>query len=158
MPRVGRLSSPAPSLRQHLRSWLPGGRGFLAVHVPGNLVLSAGRLTPLGRTGERGPLVVSGRLPDGVRRDVMSATCAQQVVEVERVVAPRRRYGSDRAVELVAVRADVPSLLGARRAGSCAVCELRHDGPTCPFCHGGSVAADVQSLVPDPPRDPRGDR
>jgi hypothetical protein len=144
VPRVGRLSSPAPTVGQHLRSWFPGGRGFLAEHVPGDRVTPA--LQPSKAAGPaRGPLLVAGELPETVREAVVAAAGTQEAHQVEAVVAPRARYGSDRAVEMVALPADVPALAATEQAGlQCPVCGLSHTGATCPFCHAGAVPLDVR--------------
>ncbi len=63
VPSVARLSSPSPSLGQHLRSWLPVGAGFLIEHAPLTRVSAvSGRAAgePRDRPAGRAVLFVAG--------------------------------------------------------------------------------------------------
>lgn len=150
MPRVGRLASPSPTLGQHLRSWWPGGRGFIAVHTPVEAVQAVKELRELVSIEPHGPLLSGGVLPGQVRDVVLARTRCPSIVDVDAVVAPRARYGSDRAIELVALPADVPSLVTVGGHGNaCSVCGLSHAGSVCPFCHAESASVDIPSGSPD---------
>ncbi len=119
LSRVTRLASPSPSFGQHLRSLLPGGPRFVAVHGPHGGVV---RAEPDGYDGSS-----SGRLVIGAPAD---SVAAEQL---------RAWYGSDDVVHVPPVLADARLVYGNAGAEFTVVTEALADpGPvvgTCPVCH-----------------------
>lgn len=143
MPTVNRLSDPAPTVAQHARSLLPGGDGYLAVHRPATVV-PVRRLpaVPAPAPTVARVLLVGGHLPAAVL-DALGAVCsAVDVIRVEPVESPARRYGSAAAVEVAAVPAEPEALLPSA-LGSCGSCGELVAASTCPFCNT-LVATDAQ--------------
>lgn len=136
---VAGLHHPSPTLGQHLRSWLPGGAGFLVVHHPRPMVMAAG--APAGASVSmddrlRRFLLVAGTPARQTTDAVAAATGAVGVREVGQIVDARRQYGVSRAVEYVGlpVPDDVASLV-PDVSGQCPSCSLPLATPACPFCH-----------------------
>jgi hypothetical protein len=142
LPRVAKLSTPAPSLVQHVRGWFPGA-GFLAVAGPQPRVLNASSAplpdldAPTGST-----LFVAD---DGAPAWVVDAV-TEQLAPSDRIDTTtwrdaRDAYGVERSVELVAVpdftRLDSG---GAGRAVECPACGRRHPRRVCPFCRMAAPA------------------
>ncbi len=141
-PSVARLEDPAPSVGQHLRSWGPGGAGFLVtlagdrpgVHPVAGASDTAGPST--GATAR--DAVYCGGLagvPEKARAHVLRDSGARRFVDVPALhVDLTARVGSRRAVEVVAL----PDMGGVRLPtanGSCPTCGVVLVTPFCPFCH-----------------------
>lgn len=143
LPSVSRLHDPAPSLGQHLRSWVPGGSGYLVVHGPATAVLalrSAKTELVVGSSvpsGARYLLLVGGDAPPGVTERVAQLTGTPRVRPVANLVDSRERYGVAQAVEYA--RLLVPEEAEPERrvvlSGECPACSLPQATSTCPFCH-----------------------
>ena len=139
VPSVARLSSPAPSLGQHLRSWLPAGSGFLIEHAPQSRVSAVGGRTagePRDRPAGRAVLFLAGDdAPDAAVRYAkrLAGTMAHRRVP-EAVVVSTGRYGATRAVQFAALPAELPEPYLADLP-ACPVCEIPVPQESCPFCH-----------------------
>lgn len=136
---VARLSSPAPSLGQHLRSWLPAGSGFLIEHAPRSRVSAVGGRAagePRERSAGRAVLFVAGNdAPDAAVRYAqrLAGTLAHRRVP-DAVVVSNGRYGATRAVQFAALPAELPEPYRTDLP-SCPVCEIPVPQEACPFCH-----------------------
>jgi hypothetical protein len=154
LPTVARLSDPAPTLRQHLRSWLPGGNGFLVEHAPRPRVRTA--TTATADTGapdgaaERDVLVVCGiGAPASVPTSVLR-TAQRLAGSPERLVVPgpghlRSRYGTDDAVELAALPVARPVLPDPSQAPCCPSCGQPVPGEICPLCRVRTAPVPLES-------------
>jgi hypothetical protein len=144
LPRVAKLSTPAPSLAQHVRGWFPGA-GFLAVTGPRPRVVNASSAATLGDidappdtrlhvADDGGPgwvvEAVAERLEPSARTDTTTWRDA------------RDAYGVDRSVELVAVPSDLSRLdpQATGRTVECPACGRRHPRRVCPFCRMAAPA------------------
>lgn len=136
---VAGLQHPSPSLGQHLRSWIPGGEGFLVVHGPRPTVLAVQSAREQGvpmNDGLRRLLLVSGRASNKTVDAATTLAGTSGVREVGQIVDPRRQYGSNRVVECVGLptsddaATSVPPVIG-----ECPSCSLPLATPACPFCH-----------------------
>jgi hypothetical protein len=150
LPTVARLSDPAPTLRQHLRSWLPGGNGFLVEHAPQPRVRAAATVAadasaPVS-AAPRDVLVVSG---DGAPASVLRS--AQRLAAAaERLLIPgsgrlRSRYGTDAAVELAALPVARPVLPDPSLAPCCPACAQPVPGEICPLCRVRTAPVPLES-------------
>lgn len=137
-PAVAKLVDPAPSVGQHLRSWAPGGAGFV-------VTLSGDRgVVPVGGKGlvpsdeARLSLYCAGSgLPPAARQHLLGASGAADVVELDALrLDPEARFGHARAVEVVALPSDeqVP-LPSASTLSGCPVCAAVVPGEFCSYCH-----------------------
>lgn len=141
VPGVSRLDRPAPSIWQHLRSWLPGGEGYLVTLGADPRVESVARATEAAWRAPqeppappvRGVLATAGELPDAARTLALARSGAAGSGPVppgaEQAAA---RFGPG-AVELVAlptVAADRP----AGRLATCPVCTAAVPEGFCPYC------------------------
>lgn len=137
LPKVTDLSHPAPSMIQHIKSWLPGS-GFLVVKSPDPVVMSASK-APLTGLGPRpgwallhSPVTQAAWVVDAAMR----ALSTDSVSEVAVIREPVDAYGTAAAIELIAVpvsfSADSRPDPAAIRA--CPACGLRHARSTCPSC------------------------
>ncbi len=127
LARVGRLDSPAPRLGQHLRSWFPGGSGFLVEHAPVASVRSV-----RGGDGARPAVPGADAVPAAALR------LAGEQGRLDRLVArtaedAAQRYGTD-AVELAALPDLLPQLPDDGSLPPCPVCALPLPLETCPYC------------------------
>lgn len=145
---VAGLQDPAPSLGQHLRSWLPGGEGFFVVHGPRPMVLPVGSTKDRGQpvdVGLRRLLLVAGKASPQTTGAAATLARASGVREVGQIVDPRRQYGVARAVEYVGLPiADDGAYMVPGITGECPSCSLPLATPACPFCH--ATAAGVTTL------------
>lgn len=143
LPKVGGLRDPAPSVLQHLRSWLPNA-GFLAIDGHPGTVLSA-RRPPLSALGSRPDTALLHSPADSdswVVDAVRTALGPQSVSPVTTVREQIDVYGTDRAIELLAIpvgfhgdsRPDPDSI------HECGACGLRHARPACPSCRMAASA------------------
>lgn len=144
-PTVARLEHPDVAVGQHLRSWLPGGDGFV-VTFSGPLpeARSVGKAAPAEPATPRGELYGAGvgRLPAAALQDALTTSGATGTVDVPALALDARgRVGSDDAVELVALPAEQRMDLPSAR-GRCGVCDALVFADTCPFCHVRPVAVD----------------
>lgn len=145
VPGVSGLTTPEPTLLQHLRSWLPVGAGFLVEHSPEARVRSvtaaahgeqADGATDTGRGGVL--LVGPGTAPDIAVRQAQRASGARERHAVPQDVVPgvpHERYGSARAVEFAALPDPLPRMPAVEEAPACPVCDVPVPQETCPFCH-----------------------
>ncbi len=133
---VAGLREPNPSLAQHFRSWIPGGRkGFLAVMHPESLVASLpGRAElPLMPEGVvPATLVLEGELPEA------ALAALGPIGQLPRRLSPPSddfgvAWGTSRAVPFVVLPLSLPSLPPS--AQPCLVCESLLWSDTCPTCH-----------------------
>lgn len=146
---VARLESPQPSLVQHLRSWLPGGGGFLVEHAPRTSVRAAKATAPdeapYGGSGTRPALVVSGRgAPDQALRQAQRLAAAVARIETDPLPGPQARYGTAAAVELAALPEDTP-FLPLDGSPDCPTCGLLVPQPVCPFCRRSTAPVVARS-------------
>lgn len=142
VPSVAGLDDPSPSLGQHLRSWLPGGHGFLIVHHPHPRVrvVRADAAEELVEAGLRPVLVVAGEgAPVVALEQAQRAASARSRSAVRSLPDARARYGIAAAVELAALPGDLPTAPAGE--GTCGGCGLPQTTVTCPFCHRSSVVA-----------------
>lgn len=159
LPSVARLSNPAPSLVQHVQSWLPGGQGYLAMAQPrgwvARLPLSPADVadvshrlslsSALPANGDSGDVVRQARTPRGEIQCVTDGDLPEAAIAalfalgadrrpLRREVRddPKAAWGSKGAVEF-AVSPGAPSDPGAP-TGRCPTCAEALWGPACPFC------------------------
>jgi len=137
MPKVSGLTHPAPSLAQHLRSWLPGS-GFLAVSSPTPSVLKAGK-APIAHLEPRtGSALIHSPLasPTWVVSAVTEALSPQSVSEVTTVREQVDEYGTADVVEFIAAPLvfHAESRPTADRVVTCPACGVHHARSVCPVC------------------------
>ncbi|KSW18195.1 hypothetical protein [Cellulomonas sp. B6] len=149
-PSVARLEHPQVAVGQHLRSWLPGGDGFVVTFSgPVPEARGVGRAAPAEPAVARGEVYGSGlsRIPAAALQDVLTTAGSSGTVEVAALTLdPRGRVGSDDAVELVALPADQRIDLPPAR-GRCGVCDALVFADTCPFCHVRPAAVDPRGAL-----------
>jgi len=148
MPSVARLEDPAPSLLQHLRSWLPTGAGFLVMLSGERGVARVGAPAGPARAGHSpSSLICAGvAIPQLAIRDALGRSGAEDTVVVPELnLDPRGRFGSARAVEIVGlplgndIRLPRPESLPR-----CVVCAAVMPADFCTYCHVRSVRASVE--------------
>ncbi|MBO0922991.1 hypothetical protein J1G44_00650 [Cellulomonas sp. zg-ZUI199] len=148
-PSVARLEHPPVAVGQHLRSWLPGGDGFVVTFSgPAPAARAVGRAEPAEPVLARGELYGAGlgRVPAAGLQDALTTSGATGTADVPALALDTAgRTGSDGAVELVALPADRRLELPATR-GRCDVCEALVFSDTCPFCHVRPSAADPRGV------------
>jgi hypothetical protein len=138
-PSVTRLEHPAPPMSLHMRSVLPGGSGFV-VTCSGD-----GDVQPVGRGARpsqpevpRDSLYVAG---PGVPPDALAFAAqvagAGETLELAGLrLDPESRFGTARAIEMVALPADTNlALPGLDRLNRCVVCGAGVPGEFCAYCH-----------------------
>jgi hypothetical protein len=139
---VGGLAEPQPSLRQHLRSWLPWGAGFVVQHHPARGVVpvsgTARPLWPAGSEAIRHELWVSGDAPQRALDWAHAAGGTQTTRRVAAAVDPKQRYGAPGAVEMCAVPTNPGALVRWVSDSSCPVCTRLTPTGTCAFCKRSS--------------------
>lgn len=140
---VAKLERPGPSLRQHLRSWLP--RSAFAVSVQPRACVH--RITPVDLVGlplpesfAKATLVVAARdlTSNWIREVIVPRFGPASVVAVEATPAGPQWWGTSRVVEAVAAPKDLDVVSSfIVRSYPCVHCEwcgrLAH-GRACPFC------------------------
>jgi hypothetical protein len=138
-PSVTRLEDPAPSMALHMRSVMPGGAGFLVTCSGEGDVQAVGRTV---RTAQpevaRGSLYVAGPgVPAGALAFAAEVAGAGDTLELAGLALdPEGRFGTSRAVEMVAVPADMDVALPALdRLARCVVCAAAVPGEFCTYCH-----------------------
>lgn len=156
VPSVARLTAPAPSVRQHLRSWLPGGSGFLVEHAPEVRVTAVSATLPPDPVADdaargapavaRSVLAVSSTgLPDAALRLAQHLAGTREWVGVPPLEGSADRYGTPAAVELVALPAASPRLPEVGSLPSCRVCGLPVLQPACPFCRSSTAPIPLET-------------
>jgi hypothetical protein len=137
LPSVTGLSSPAPTMLQHVRSWWPGS-GFLAVAAPEPRVVPARSAPITGVEARPDHALIHSPLarPSWVVDAVANALQPQSVSAVETVREQIDVYGTEAAVEMVAVPVSFASASRPDPASvvACSACGARHARPTCPVC------------------------
>lgn len=152
LPSVSGLTTPSPSLLQHLRSWLPGS-GFLAVHgndaEQGGRVLTARHAPITGLEPRPDVALLHSTLqhPTWIVTAVATALSAQSVSDVSTVREQIDTYGTTQAIELLGVPASFHSDTKPDPASInvCAACGARHARAACPLC---GMTAPAESSVP----------
>lgn len=144
LPKVAKLSTPAPSVLQHARGWLPGA-GFLAIAGPEPRVLnasSASALADLGAPTGGSVLVADDGAPEWVANAVTSHLAPADLTRTTTWRDVRDAYGVDRGVEIVVLPPDLPEA-GHPAAPSveCPACGRRHPRRVCPFCRMAAPAS-----------------
>ncbi len=145
-PSVARLEHPEVAVGQHLRSWLPGGDGFVVTFSgPSPEARNVGRpAAPAEPVLPRGEAYGAGlsRIPAAALQELLTTAGSPGTVELPALALdPRGRVGSADAVELVALPAEQRIDLPPAR-GRCVVCDALVFADTCPFCHVRPAAVD----------------
>ena len=151
LPSVSGLTTPSPSVFQHLRSWLPGS-GFLAVHgngtSRGGTVLTARHAPITGLEPRPDVALLHSTLqhPTWVVSAVATALESLSVSDVSTVREQIDTYGTTEAVELLGVPASfhVDTKPDPHSVITCNACGTRHARTTCPLC---GMASPTASLV-----------
>jgi hypothetical protein len=152
LPSVSGLTTPPPSILQHLRSWVPGS-GFLAVHGNGapksGKVLTARHAPITGLEPRPDVALLHSTLqhPSWIVPAVATALESLSVSDVSTVREQVDTYGTAHAVELLGVPASfhVDTKPDPRSITTCTACGTRHARRACPLC---GMAAPAASLVP----------
>jgi len=149
-PSVAKLEHPEVAVGQHLRSWLPGGDGFV-VTFSGPLpdARAVGRVAAAEPVLGRGDVYGAGlgRIPAAGLRDVLTVAGATGTVDLPALALDTRgRVGVDGAVELVALPVEQRMELPPAR-GRCGVCDALVFSENCPFCHVRPLAADPRGVL-----------
>lgn len=155
LPTVAKLESPAPSLRQHVQSWLRNSAGYLAVHGdPGWVArLPISQLEPerrLSRIPPRGLVATAyechsfGELPEPAIAALFAMGLTNRPVRREPLGRTDRVWGTSKAVEVV-VSWPGPAELEPPD-GRCPICEDLVWGEACAFCRAKAVAD--PSIIP----------
>jgi|GEM_PF-1124684 len=146
---VAKLEHPDVAVGQHLRSWLPGGDGFV-VTFSGPLP----ETRPAGRASAAEPVLARGevygaglgRIPAAALQDVLTTAGATGTVDLPALALDTRgRVGVDRAVELVALPVEQRMELPPAR-GRCPVCDALVFSETCPFCNVRPAGVDPRGV------------
>ncbi len=137
LPSVTGLTSPTPSMLQHVRSWLPGS-GFLAVAAPEPHVAPASKGPIRGVPARPDAALLHSPLarPTWVVDSVARALQPQSVNSVETIREQIDVYGTEAAVEMVAVPVAFASTSrpDPDRVVACVACGARHARRHCPVC------------------------
>lgn len=152
LPSVSGLTTPSPTILQHVRSWLPGS-GFLAVHGDGSrksgAVLTARHAPIVGLDPRPDVALLHSTLqhPTWIVPAVATALRAVSVSDVSTVREQIDTYGTAKAVELLGVPASfhTDTKPDSQRITTCHACGTRHARRVCPLC---GMAAPAAPLVP----------
>lgn len=148
LPSVAKLSSPAPTVRQHTQSWFSDSNGFIAVHgTPGWVAkLPIAELAPERRLSKvPAPGVVAssyechayGELPEAAIATLFSMGLTTRPTRREPIADIASVWGTAKAVEFVI---SWPASIDLRTTPSlrCPSCEEPVWDETCPFCRIGA--------------------
>lgn len=138
LPSVGKLDDPAPTLGQHIRSWLPGA-SYVVLHHPLAAVVSPAAIPtsmswPGGVPAARSELQVSGVLPAPVLDRMARLAGASSVRTVQAGGPVELRFGTARAIEICALPDDARQLAGPVSGARCPSCQLLSPNWLCAFC------------------------
>jgi len=147
LPSVTRLERPAPTLRQHLASWVARGAGFLAVdgdpgwvaRLPDTSHVPDRRLPRVGpnAAGESWEAHAFGELPEEALASLFQMGLSSRPTRRPGFGDGARAWGSAKAIDVVLAPAGLAAS-GLRRLGSpagvCPACEEPVWGSHCPFC------------------------
>ncbi len=146
MRDVTRLTRPAPSLRQYLRSFVPG-TSFLVLLRPRPRVSSA-QASALARWSDYSIPVVFGSGSDSggawLRTVGMAALPNSQLMEAASGPLTKEYYGADDVCEIAASKADLNILveqLAEVRLVPCAWCGTLTAAGSCAFCRSSRPTA-----------------
>lgn len=149
-PSVAKLEHPQVAVGQHLRSWLPGGDGFVVTFSgPAPEARGVGRASAAEPAMARGDVYGAGmgRVPARALSDVLTTAGATGTVEVQALAfGGAGRTGSEQAVELAALPVEQRMDLPPAR-GRCGVCDALVFLDHCPFCHVRLLAADPRGVL-----------
>lgn len=124
--RVHKLRAPQPRFGQHLRSMLPGGRGYIATMSPDPMVVSAPKAP--GTVAQHAGHVVNEESDDSTASDVLTEVFGAERNALPPVGSTAGRYGAP-GVEYARLGRD-----DALTTHTCPVCSLTVSGQACPFC------------------------
>jgi hypothetical protein len=139
LPSVAKVESPAPSLTQHLRSWLPGS-GFILEYGRNARVHTAERLPLPALDAAAGLQLVhaTGGAPAWLLAALVEALRPSSQIQAASWRAPEDAYGTETAAEFVALPPDpislLPEVTRTHQFVECDGCGLRHAARVCPFC------------------------
>ncbi len=149
-PSVARLEHPDAGVGQHLRSWMPGGAGFVVTFSgPVPEARAVGKVSPAEPALPRGELYGAGvgRIPPAALQDVLTTAGSGGTVDLPALALDvRGRVGVDGAVELVALPVEQRVELPPAR-GRCGVCDALTFSETCAFCRVRPVVVDPQGVL-----------
>jgi hypothetical protein len=141
---VANLSDPAPSLKQHVRSWLPG-QGFAVIIKPQPLVVAIKKSAtppqlPLQPLPQPSAIAVAdgGGDADWLRSTAVGLLGTKDIISVRPSSLSEHRWGTARFVELVGYSVDLDALESLVAATfpclPCVWCGEPGHGTTCPWC------------------------
>lgn len=155
LPSVARLSKPAPSVVQHVQSWVPGGSGWFAVKGDPGWVsrlpvakIEPGQRLQAGRdhahaqapeatvrrattTGTEYECTATGELPEPAIAALFAMGLERRPTRRDALGDAERIWGSAEAIEFVIFR-DAGHL--GNPSGTCPTCAQPVWGEFCPFC------------------------
>lgn len=124
--RVNKLRAPQPKFTQHLRSMLPGGRGYIATMTPELLVFASAKAP--GAVAEHAGHLVHEETDDPMATEVLTEIFGADRDTLPPVGSTAKRYGSP-GVEYARLGRD-----DALPTHTCPICSLTVSGSSCPFC------------------------
>lgn len=150
LPGVAKLRTPAPSMFQHVMSWLPGA-GFLAKLSPTMSVVRLNRTTMAGVPDLPGHAVIHSptEAPEWVVPAVIKALGQNEASEIVPIRASIDSYGTKSAAEFIALPIDFLDLSrpAAEDIADCPGCGIRHARQICPFCKMAATVAEPQGAA-----------
>jgi hypothetical protein len=163
LPSVAKLSSPAPSVRQHVQSWFADRKtGFLAVHGEEGWVakLPYAEVAPerrLNRVPAPGTVASAyechafGELPEPAIATLFAMGLSTRPVRRDLVADPTEHWGTSKAVEFV-ISWPTPLRSSAPATHLCPACQSPLWTETCPFCRiAGDLAGRYHRTVQQAP-------
>jgi len=159
LPSVAKLTTPAPTLRQHVHSWLRDRAGFLAVHgEPGWVAkLPVAQLAPdrqLPRVPPRGVVAAAydchafGELPEVAVATLFSMGLTSRPVRREATADPTPLWGSAKAVEFVVAWPGAAELSDS--SGRCPICGEPVWATHCAFCRVRAIPGPAVPVTAQP--------
>jgi len=146
MRDVTKLSRPSPTVRQHLRSLMPGASYLVSLRPhPG---VSPAQPSSLARWGAHPiPVVFGAGSEDGrawLQNVGMAALPNSQLLDVAAGALAKDYYGTDEVYEIATSKADLENLveeLNQFRLTPCAWCGIFTAAGRCAFCRSSATAA-----------------
>lgn len=131
LPRVNGLRDPAPSITQHVRSWLPG-RGYLIHHETGGARVDAVGKGPRIPEDATGPAWYEGPVPASLLEDISRITRRRPQPYPTSNTVTAAETTPRMTAAMVAI--EPVNFTPPTAAGVCPSCGQAVPVPSCPFC------------------------